>query len=175
MEVDPQLVVPDTSLSLRQGAIAPWKGAMERGEGWTFRIIDALAKACDVDLDVPWAKLGAKKQKQILYGLGDRKIKVEWGSKSGESHGSWGMRFEGVIHQLMRRFQQTNSQPMREHYARFLSEQPCTACGGHRLRVESLHVRVAGKAIHELSALTVSEAQEHVRGLTLTGNAAAIA
>ena len=75
IEVDPELVVPDKSLSIREGAIAPWAAAMERGEGWTFRIIDALAKACDVDLDTPWSKLGRRSSSQVLYGLGDKRIR----------------------------------------------------------------------------------------------------
>ncbi len=175
VDVDPALVIPDQSLSLRKGAIAPWAGAMERGEGWTFRIIDALAKACDVDLDLPWNKLGAKKQQQVMYGLGDRRIRVEWGRRGSESHGSWGMRFEGVARQLMRRYQQTSSQAMRDHYARFFSERACEACGGFRLRVESRAVRVGDKGIHELCALTVRDAHEALRSLPLRGNQATIA
>jgi excinuclease ABC subunit A len=175
VDVDPDLVVPDKSLSIRGGAIAPWAAAMERGEGWTFRIIDALAKACDVDLDTPWAKLAQKKQKQIMFGLGDKRIRVEWGQKGSETHGSWGMRFEGITHQLMRRYQQTSSQAMRDHYARFFSERPCDVCDGYRLRPESLSVRVGGQSIHELSAMTVRDAHAHVTGIGLTGNEAAIA
>jgi excinuclease ABC subunit A len=175
VDVDPALVVPDEKLSLRQGAIAPWAGAMGRGEGWTFRIIDALAKAVDVNLDTPWNKLGAKKQRQIMFGLGEQRIRVEWGKQGSESHGSWGMRFEGVARQLMRRYQQTNSQAMRDHYARFFSERSCDACGGFRLRAESRAVRLAGKGIHELCACTVRDAQQELSGLALRGNDASIA
>jgi excinuclease ABC subunit A len=175
VDVDPDLVVPDTQLSIRQGAIAPWAAAMERGEGWTFRIIDALTKSCQVDLDTPWSKLGAKKQRQILYGLGDKRIRVEWGEQGSETHGSWGLRFEGIAHQLMRRYQQTSSPGMREHYARFFSERSCDKCEGHRLRPESLAVRVTNKALHQLCAMTVRAAHDHVRGLELRGNEATIA
>jgi excinuclease ABC subunit A len=175
VDVDPELVVPDKRMTLRQGAIAPWRGAMERGEGWTFRIIDSLAKACDVDLDAPWNKLGKKKQDQILFGLGDKRIRVEWGKSGTESHGSWGMRFEGVLPQLMRRFKQTSSQQMRDHYNRFMSERSCDDCGGMRLRPESLHVRVGKRGIHELCALTVRDASDALRQLELSGNAATIA
>jgi excinuclease ABC subunit A len=175
IDVDPDLVVPDKSLSLREGAIAPWKGAMERGEGWTFRIIDALVKACDVDVETPWSKLSAKKQHQIMYGLGDRRIRVEWGKEGTESHGSWGMRFEGVAPQLMRRYQQTSSQGMRDHYARFFSERVCDGCEGKRLRPESLSVRIGEHGIHELCGLTVRDAYDTLRNLTLSGNQATIA
>ena len=175
VDVDPTLVIPDHSLSIRNGAIAPWAAAMQRGEGWTFRIIDALAKAVKVDLDTPWSKLGKKKQQQILYGLGDQRIRVEWGKQGTESHGSWGMRFEGVIPQLMRRYQQTSSQQMREHYTRFFSEGRCDQCKGHRLRPESLAVRVGSRGIHDLCAMTVRDAFRALDDLKLEGNQVAIA
>src|SRR5690606_19434792 len=109
MEADPELVVPDPSLSIRQGAIAPWASATAREEGWTYRIIEAMSEACEVDLDTPFNKLSKKKRDQVLYGLSGKRIQVTWGQEGSGSHGSWGMRFEGVIPNLMRRFQQTSS------------------------------------------------------------------
>jgi excinuclease ABC subunit A len=179
LSVDPELVIPDKKLSLKQGAIAPWKTAMDRGEGWTFRIIDALAKACDVDLDVPWSKLGEKKQKTVLWGLGDKRIRVEWGKEGSDSQGSWGMRFEGVIPQLMRRYQATSSQMMREHYARYMSESRCDVCNGKRLRPESLFVKLGTSeksvGIAELASMTVRDAQAFLDDLELAGNRKTIA
>jgi excinuclease ABC subunit A len=166
-EVDPELVIPDTSLSIRGGAIAPWRTSMEKGEGWTFRIIDAMAKACAVDLDTPWAKLPKKKRDQVLFGLGDKRIKVTWGAEGSENAGSWGMKFEGILNSLMRRYRETSSEAMREHYTRFMSERECDACGGQRLRPETLAVRIADKSIAEVTALTVARAHEHVKALTL--------
>ena len=142
LEIDPALVIPDPALSIREGAIAPWASAMARGEGWTFRIIDAVAKACSVDLDVPWRKLGAKKQEMVLHGLSGKRIAVTWGKEGTETHGTWGMKFEGVIPSLMRRFQQSSSESAREAYRKFMSERPCDACGARRMRPESLAVRV---------------------------------
>jgi excinuclease ABC subunit A len=72
MEVDPDLVIPDPKRSIKDGAIAPWASAMDRGEGWTYRIVEALSKACDVDLTTSWKDLGKKKQQQVLFGLGSR-------------------------------------------------------------------------------------------------------
>jgi excinuclease ABC subunit A len=179
LTVDPELVIPDKKLSLKQGAIAPWKSAMERGEGWTFRIIDALAKACDVDLDVPWSKLGEKKQKLVLWGLGDKRIRVEWGKEGSDSQGSWGMRFEGVIPQLMRRYQATSSQLMREHYARYMAESRCDVCDGRRLRPESLWVKLGtvekNVGIADLAGMTVRDAQQFLDHLELAGNRKTIA
>ncbi|XXV05216.1 excinuclease ABC subunit UvrA [Sorangium sp. So ce1335] len=170
LEIDPALVIPDPSLSIREGAIAPWASAMARGEGWTFRIIDAVAKACSVDLDAPWRKLGAKKQEMVLHGLSGKRIAVTWGKEGTETHGTWGMRFEGVIPSLMRRFQQSSSESAREAYRKFMSERACDACGSRRMRPESLAVRVAGKGIADVTAMTVKDAYEHFFRLELPGN-----
>ncbi len=177
MEVDAQLVVPDASLSIRGGAIAPWRTAMERGEGWTYRVIDAISRACKVDLDAPWKKLPEAQKKQILHGLGGKRVQVQWGDAEDEtkSHGSWGMKFEGIVPMLTRRYHETSSEAMREHYRRYVSERPCDACGGHRLRPESLAVRLADKAIHEVTAFTVLEAHTHCAALGLRGRSQKIA
>ncbi|HEY8375654.1 MAG TPA: excinuclease ABC subunit UvrA, partial [Nannocystis sp.] len=168
-EAAPDLVVPDPTLSIREGAIAPWASAMERGEGWTYRIVEALAEACDVDLDVPWQKLPKKKRDAVLYGLNDQKISVKWGHEGSSSHGTWGMRFEGVIPSLMRRYRETDSEAAREYYRKYFRECPCEACGGKRLRPESLAVRVAGVTIAEATAMTVRQAAAHFAALPLTG------
>lgn len=175
LEVDPDLVVPDKSLSIREGAIAPWAAAMARGEGWTYRIVESMAEECAVDLDTPFRKLSAKKQQQVLHGLGQKRIQVTWGKEGEGSHGSWGMRFEGVIPSLMRRYQQTQSQSMRDHYSRFLAERTCDECAGRRLRAESLAVRVGDLGVDQVCAMTVREAQGHFGGLGLVGNRAEIA
>ena len=175
MEVDPELVIPDTDLSINEGAIAPWASAVAREEGWTYRIIEALSKACDVDLDVPWKKLGKAKQRKVLYGLGGKRIKVTWGQEGEGSHGSWGLRWEGVIPNLMRRYNQTASESARDNYAKYFAERDCEECGGKRLREESLAVQVAGRPISEITAMTVRDAFEHVENLKLTGNRKTIA
>ncbi len=170
LEIDPALVIPDPALSLREGAIAPWASAMARGEGWTFRIIDAVAKACSVDLDVPWRKLGAKKQEMVLHGLSGKRIAVTWGKEGTETHGTWGIKFEGVIPSLMRRFQQSSSESAREAYRKFMSERPCDVCGSRRMRPESLSVRVADKGIADVTGMTVKDAFDHFARLELPGN-----
>ncbi|HEX7476786.1 MAG TPA: excinuclease ABC subunit UvrA [Polyangiales bacterium] len=177
MEVDPALVVPDHSLSIRGGAIAPWRTAMDRGEGWTYRVVDAISRACDVDLDKPWNELPELQKRQILHGLGGKRVRVEWGKEDdeSESHGSWGLRFEGIVPMLTRRYHETSSDVMREHYRRYVSERPCDACGGHRLRAQSLAVQLAGKRIHEVTAFTVRDAHQHFADLSLSGRARKIA
>ncbi|MEX1366224.1 MAG: excinuclease ABC subunit UvrA, partial [Nannocystaceae bacterium] len=175
MEVDPELVVPNESLSIRDGAIAPWATTVDRGEGWTFRIIEAMSQACEVDLDTAWTDLGKRKQKQVLYGLGHKRIRVQWGQEGSESHGSWGMRFEGVIPNLMRRYRQTSSDAAREHYTKFFAERACEACGGLRLRPESLGVRVGTLGVADVTTMTVGDAHMHFDGMDLPGSHKTIA
>ncbi len=174
-EPDPDLIVPDAGLSIRAGAIAPWAAAMERGEGWTFRIADAVARACGVDLDVPFRKLPAKKRAMVLYGVGDKKISVSWGSKDTASRGTWGMTFEGVIPALARRYRDTESEMAREHYARYFRDRPCEGCGGKRLRKESLAVRLGGAGPAEVAGMTVARAAAFFAGLRLEGGRRAVA
>jgi len=175
MEVDPDLVVPDEELSIRDGAIAPWATATTRGEGWTYRIIEAMSKACEVDLDTPWKKLGKARQTQVLYGLAGKRIKVSWGEEGTETHGSWGMRFEGVIPNLMRRYQQTASESARDSYRKYFAERSCDACSGRRLRPESLAVKVADLGLDGVTAMTVLAATQHFESLALVGNQQTIA
>jgi excinuclease ABC subunit A len=175
LEVAEELIVPDASLSLRGGAIAPWATGMARGEGWTFRIADAVAKACGVDLDVPWSKLGKAKQDKVLHGIGGKKIAVSWGKEGSQSQGTWAMKWEGVIPNLMRRYRDTESEQSREQLRKFMAEQPCDACSGKRLRAESLAVKVAGKNISEITSLTVRAASEHMAALDLPGSQKIIA
>lgn len=175
MEVDPDLVVPDGTLSISDGAIAPWASAVDRESGWTYRIIEAMSKACDVNLEVPWHKLSASKRQKVLYGLDGKRIRVSWGAEGSESHGSWGMRFEGVIPSLMRRYQQTSSDSARDHYRKYFAERECETCGARRLRVESLAVKVGSQSISNVTSMTVAAAAEHFRTIELKGNQKTIA
>jgi excinuclease ABC subunit A len=175
LEMDPSLIVPDPAKSIREGAIAPWSSAVEKGEGWTYRIIEAMAKATGVDLDKPWKKLPEKQRNQVLYGLEGKRMRVTWGQEGTESHGSWAIRFHGVIPTLMRRYQETSSERMREVYRKYLRDVPCDACGGTRLRPESLAVRVSALSIAELTALPVDRAWTHVGSLSLGASEAKIA
>ncbi|MCB9567739.1 MAG: excinuclease ABC subunit UvrA [Myxococcales bacterium] len=175
LDVDPELVVPDPKLSIRDGAIAPWASAMARGEGWTYRIVEAMSEACEVDLDTPWSKIPKRKREKVLYGVGDKKIAVKIGSEGSVTQGTWGMRFEGVIPNLQRRFQQTGSDMARDYYRKYFVERPCESCGGRRLRPESLAVRIAGKGIDEVTGLNVADAAAHFGGLALSGSQRTIA
>jgi excinuclease ABC subunit A len=145
LEIDPDLVVPDASLSIREGAIAPWASAVARDGSWSARIFRAMAKATGIDLDKPWRKLPKRKRDQVLHGLGDRRIKVMWGKEGTDRHGTYGMKYEGVIPALVRRYKQTRSEMMQRYYRGYMANRPCGVCEGRRLRPESLAVLLGGK------------------------------
>ena len=170
MEVDPELVIADPALSIKNGAIAPWSNAADRESGWTWRIIEAVAGTYEIDLDAPWQKLSKKKRDLVLYGSQGKRIRVKWGNaEDGGSHGEWGMRFEGVINSLERRYAQTTSDAAREHYRKFFREADCDSCSARRLRPESLAVKLRGQDIAEITAKTVGDAQAWFAELELTG------
>src|ERR1700733_1018473 len=106
--VDPRLVVPDPGKSIRSGAIAPWAPAMARGEGWTARIVEGVSRAFKVDLDVPWTRIPKAKQRLVLYGVAGQKIAVRWGKEGSLNSGTWGMRYEGIVPSLERKFRETD-------------------------------------------------------------------
>jgi excinuclease ABC subunit A len=168
-EIDPDLVVPNPKLSIREGAIAPWATGMARGEGWTVRIAEGVATSFGVDLDTPWNKLPKAKQAVVLYGKGaeGKKIPIKFGKAGSANHGTWGMRFSGVVPNLEKKYRETSSETAREVYRRFLRARACEACGGRRLSPATLGVKLAGKNIAELTALTVIEAAGHIGSLSL--------
>jgi excinuclease ABC subunit A len=173
--VDPRLVVPDPSLSIRDGAIAPWAAGMARGEGWTARIVDGVSRAFGVDLDVPWSRIPRAKQKLVLYGVEGQKIAVRWGKEGSPDGGTWGMRYEGIVKSLERKFHETDSEAARDLYRRYLRVRPCASCEGRRLRRESLAVFVGDKTIADVTHMTVADAAAHVASLTLSPSEKAIA
>ncbi|MSP60058.1 MAG: excinuclease ABC subunit UvrA [Myxococcales bacterium] len=177
MEMDAALVVPDPSLSIRAGAIEPWATAVTRGEGWVWNIIRALTEEFGIDLDVPWQKLPAAKRDLILQGSGEQRVQVKWEGRHGG--GSWAMRFEGILHSLMRRYKQTSSEPMRQHYEKYLREAKCRACLGERLRPESRAVRIGAppndRSIVGVTSLTVGGAKAWFEAIGLAGSRAVIA
>jgi excinuclease ABC subunit A len=162
-EMDPELIIPDPSLTIRDGAVEPWASGMERGEGWTFEFVEHLARSLKLDLDTPWKDLTRRDRDLVMLGTAavkDARTRIEW---------------EGVVNQLYRRFRSTGSEAMRRYYMRYFSDKPCTACGGERLKAESRAVKVRGRGIVELSRLTITEAHAWLGALDLTGNEAVIA
>ncbi|MFH2009076.1 MAG: excinuclease ABC subunit UvrA [bacterium] len=173
MQIDPELVVPDPTLSIREGAIAPFASTMERESGWTYQIVDAMVQHFDIDLDRPWKTLPKRHQRLMLYGSGDTRVRVAFEHSHGQI--DWNMHYEGIINTLMRRYQQTQSEAMRRHYLGYFAEGSCTACHGARLRPESRAVRVAGTSIDEVSQMTIAEATKHFSQLRVHGSRAEVA
>ncbi|HWV37006.1 MAG TPA: excinuclease ABC subunit UvrA [Vulgatibacter sp.] len=173
-EMDPDLIVPDPTISIREGAVAPWASGMSRGEGWTADFVEQLARAFSIDLDRPWEKLPKRHRDLVLYGTRGKEFVLTWEDASGRE-GRYRMEWEGVVNQLMRRFKQTTSEHMKKHYLRFFSDKACSACGGARLRPESRAVKIHGLAIHELAHDTIAGAHAWLRDLPLEGSEEEIA
>ncbi|HVD76812.1 MAG TPA: excinuclease ABC subunit UvrA, partial [Vicinamibacteria bacterium] len=172
MEMDPDLVVPNPDLTINEGAVKPL-GAVGEGTGWGTDLVRAVARERGIDLNKPWRVLPSAHRKVILYGTGGERVRVSvkgsWGA------GAFRMRYEGAVNSMMRRMRETQSEDMREYYQRFLSNRPCSACGGRRVRSEALGVRIAGKNIAEATALSVEAALEYFAHLGLKGSEATIA
>ncbi len=166
LEADPRLLVPDTALTIDQGAIAPWRNVAE-SEGWTGRIVGALCKDLGIPRNVPYRKLSQQKKDMLMFGTGERRIAVSWSGK--HSKGSWAMRWEGLCPQMRRRFETTQSELMQKKYKVYLREAHCSACDGARLRPEARAVFLGGKSLPEVSTMTISDAAPFFEKLTLTG------
>jgi len=162
LEFDPDLIVPDTSLSLRDGAIDAWRRGGKRMAIWYNRILRRFAANFGVDLHTPYRDLDREIRKVLLCGTGD-------GGDSG------GRSFEGVIPNLVRRFNNTESEYVKSRLHGYMSEQPCPTCGGARLRPEALSVKIAGKAIQEVTRMTIDGAARFFGSLHLTREKATIA
>ncbi|HYR56170.1 MAG TPA: excinuclease ABC subunit UvrA [Myxococcaceae bacterium] len=169
-EMDADLIVPDRTRSIREGAIEPWASGMHRGEGWTAEFVDQLARAFKIDLDVPYEKLSKREQDLIMQGSGGREFTLRWGTG-----GTWKMEWEGLVNKLMRSFKTTQSESMRRYYMKFFSSKPCPTCQGERLKRDSRSVKVHGKTLVELSRLTIGETLRFLEQLPLTATEAKIA
>ncbi|HXI55083.1 MAG TPA: excinuclease ABC subunit UvrA [Polyangia bacterium] len=173
LEVDPDLIVPDPELTINDGAIEPWGERTGRDHGWTANVAAAISREFGIPLDKPWKTLTARHREVLLYGTGERRMKVTWNGKHGG--GSWAMRFAGVINTIKKRMTESSSEVTRQWYQRYFREQLCPACKGQRLRPESRAVLLAGKSLVDVCALTVSEASRYFGSLGLTGARAQIA
>ncbi|MFZ5471180.1 MAG: excinuclease ABC subunit UvrA [Myxococcota bacterium] len=169
-EMDPDLIVPDRTRSIREGAVEPWATGMTRGEGWTAEFVEQLASAFKIDLDLPFEKLSKREQDLIFYGSHGREFTMKWGDG-----GRWRVEWEGLVHKLMRSFKSTASESMRRYYMKFFSDKPCPVCQGERLRPESRAVKAHGQSIVELSRLTIGEALAFLSKMPLTAQETKIA
>jgi len=173
LEIDPDLIVPNPELAIGDGAIEPWGDRAGRDQGWTANVAAAVSREFGIPLDKPWKNLTPRQREIILFGAGEKRVKVTWSGKHGG--GSWAMRFAGVVNTIKKRLQETSSEVMRQWYGRYFREQICRACKGQRLRPESRAVVLADKSLVEVTAMTVAGASKHFSTLGLKGARAQIA
>ncbi|MGO9888402.1 MAG: excinuclease ABC subunit UvrA [Solirubrobacteraceae bacterium] len=164
MEIDPELVVPDPTLSIGEGAIAPWA---QSASDYYDQLIQAIAERYDVDLDTPWEDLPEQSRDFFLYGTNGDRVQVTYRNRFGRRR-SYGATFDGILPNLERRYRETESELAREKIEEYMTLRPCPDCKGARLRPESRAVLIGETAIHEFTALSARRALEWVDGLELS-------
>ena len=165
MRINEDLVIPDKNKTLYDGVKAFGASTMKKGDTMAKMYFESIAKHYGVDIKVPIKKLPRDFLDKILYGTGTEEIDFRYTSAAGER--KFKAPFEGVIPTLERRYRETKSQGMREFYEYYMTESPCEACHGARLRKESLAVTVGGKNIQELTDMPISKIQEFMNNLKL--------
>jgi excinuclease ABC subunit A len=156
LEVDPDLVIPDKSLSLAQGAIKPWAKAAEHVTWW-FRVLQAVAEHYRFSVHTPVKDLRPEHLDIILYGSRGERVRVRQADDKGRVRELY-ITYEGIIPHLERRYRETDSDYVRMEIERYMSARPCPACNGRRLRPESLAVTINGKNIMDVAAMSIAEA-----------------
>jgi excinuclease ABC subunit A len=169
--IDPELVVPDPTLSLAEGALQPWNRGIT---AYWKRLIGSVAEAYKIDVDKPWAKLKKLEKEVFLYGTGAERHQVSYTNRFGRRR-SYKVRFEGIVNNLERRYEETDSDSNRERIEGYMAEQPCPDCKGARLRPESLAVKVGGISIAEFSQKSARAAAEWIAALKMNETERAIA
>ena len=183
MYFDPDLIVPDEELSIREGAIEPWE---RRNNVFFHQILDAVCTRFEIDQYVPWNKLPEKTRALLLNGSAGEEVEFSF-EKNGRKH-SYRREFEGVLANLRRRFEEyerrrreqgrtteEDFEAIYDEFHRYMSQTICEDCGGARLRKEARFVKVGGKSITEMTALTIREAHDFIKGLTLSAKQKEIA
>ena len=164
MEIDPQLIVPDPSLSLNEGAILPWSTS---ASNYYEQMTQAIADKWEVDMDIPWEDLPEDVRACFLHGTDGEKIYVSYRNRYGRRR-SYMTTFEGIVPNLERRYRETDSDWSREKIEEYMTLRPCPECKGARLRPESLAVKVGGLGINEFTHMSARRAIEWLSGLELT-------
>ncbi len=167
MEFDEDLMIPDKSLSINQGAIAVmgWQSCAKEGS-FTRAILDALAAEYGFDLDTPFCNYSKEIHDVLIYGTNGRSVKVHYTGQRGT--GVYDVAFEGLIANVNRRYRETFSQTSKAEYESFMRITPCTACHGQRLKKESLAVTVGGKNIYEATNMSIVKFREFIDSLKLS-------
>ena len=170
MYFDPELIVPNPELSLREGAVAPWHRS---ASVYYLHMLEALADHYDFDIFQPYKNLPTRVQQAILYGSDGDDIRFFY--EKDDRRVFYQRPFEGVIHNLERRYRETDSVAVREDIEKYMNNRPCPKCNGARLRPEALSVKVGDLTIKEATGLSVAKAREFFHGLTLSNREMEIA
>lgn len=167
MEFDAQLMIPDTSLSIDEGAIAVmgWQSCTAQGS-FTRAILEALAAEYKFKLDTPFEKYPEKIQDILLHGTNGKEMKVYYKGQRGE--GTYDISFEGIIRNVERRYRETGSESQKAEYETFMQITPCNECHGQRLKATSLAVTVGDKNIYEVTSLSVAKLSKFLHNMNLT-------
>jgi excinuclease ABC subunit A len=170
LEVDNDLIIPDDSISINEGAIAPWSGG--QSSDYFLRLLEALAKDVSFSLDTPWKKISAKARDAIINGY-EYEIKMKYKGRYGTKNYTTG--FEGVVPFIQRRHSETDSDYSRDKYEAYMRETPCDVCKGARLKPEVLSVTLGNKNISEITELSIMECAEFLKAIKLNKREAQIA
>ncbi|WP_287971438.1 excinuclease ABC subunit UvrA [Blautia sp.] len=167
MEFDVDLMIPDRSLSISQGAITVmgWQSCTDKGS-FTRAILDALAKEYHFDLDTPFENYPQQIQDILIHGTNGREVKVYYKGQRGE--GVYDVAFEGIVKNVERRYRETGSDTMKQEYESFMRITPCPSCKGQRLKPEALAVTIGGKNIYEVTSMSIENLQHFLLNLELT-------
>src|SRR6266849_4088710 len=163
-EIDPDLLVPDPTISIAEGALVPWSVG---NSNFYESVIQAIADRYEIDLDSPWQDLSEEQQNLFLYGTNGDKVYVQYRNRMGRRR-SYMLAFEGIVPSLQRRYRETDSAQQRERIEEYMSFRPCPACNGARLKPEVLAVTVGGKSINEFTQMSVTAALRFLGELELT-------
>ena len=169
--IDPELIVPDPTLSISEGALEPWTKAASQ---YHRRLLEAVADANGIDTAAAWRDLAESDRELLLEGTGEQRHTISYRNRFGRLR-RYTVRFEGMLHSLERRYENTDSETTRERVEDLMALQPCPECHGARLRPESLAVTVGGLNIYEYTQLSARRALEWIEAVELTGTERAIA
>ena len=167
MEFSPELLIPDRTLSIHEGAIScpGWQSSNSEGS-FTYAVLSALSKAYKFSLDTPFEKLSEDVQDLIIYGKNTREVKVHYKGQRGE--GVYPITFDGLIKNMMQRYRETASETMKQEYEGYMHISPCESCQGKRLRPESLAVTINDKNIYEITSMSIGTLYDYLNNLELS-------
>ncbi len=179
LSMDPDKIVPDKDLSIRQGAVVPWKNYFIKNKrypndnSWGMSQLKAMETQWGINFDRPWRKMPKEHRHLILFGSKTKAMTVAW--NSAKIQGEFTRTHEGLIHTLMRRYRETKSEHQKKYYAAFMTASTCPSCNGKRLKDEILHVHIREKSIIDVTEMTVEQAYDFIQSMDLSGNKRLIA